>query len=218
MRNLRYPQQRKKKRVVVFALGILALSLTFFVGKLLISTVWPNSTTADASAYDIQQALERAKPLAQEVEYPTGPLAASVRFDKLVVNKAERRLYAYAAGKVVRVYGVALGFAPVGAKEVEGDGKTPEGKYSIISKSTQSAYYKNLKISYPNATDTVKAAQLNASAGGDIFIHGLAPEFAFLGVAHRASDWTLGCIAISNPEIDELFAKTPVGTPIELVP
>ena len=118
----------------------------------------------------------------------------------------------------MRVYYVALGTSPVGAKQFQGDRKTPEGTYTINDKNPNSAYYKNMGLSYPNDADREFARKQNKSPGGDIKIHGLAPSFAELGATHRLSDWTYGCIAVTNPEIDELYAHTPVGTPIEIRP
>jgi murein L,D-transpeptidase YafK len=150
--------------------------------------------------------------------YPQGALPAALRFDKLLLEKSSRRLTAFAHGKAVRVYLVALGENPVGHKESEGDKRTPEGRYRIDDKNTRSAYHKNLGISYPNAQDRARAAAAGKKPGGNIKIHGLAPRFAHLGQAHRLTDWTFGCIAVTNPEIEELFARTEMGTPVEIIP
>lgn len=152
------------------------------------------------------------------VEYPAGDLPDALTFDRLEVKKAERRMMAYSRGRLVRVYVIALGENPVGRKRYEGDRKTPEGKYTINGKNPNSAYYKNLGISYPDAQDRKAAAALGKSPGGDIKIHGLAPEFASLGKAHRNSDWTWGCIAVTNEEMEELYNRTPIGIGIEIKP
>jgi hypothetical protein len=151
-------------------------------------------------------------------EYPQGPLPESLMFDKLLLEKAKRRLTAYAKGKAVRVYLVALGENPLGHKQFQGDKRTPEGNYTINDKNPRSAYYKNIGISYPNAQDRERAKKMHKSPGGDIKIHGLAPHFAAMGPAHRATDWTYGCIAVTNPEMEEIFLRTPVGIPIEILP
>jgi hypothetical protein len=156
--------------------------------------------------------------LGADAAYPQGLLPAGLEFDRLLLEKKARRLTAYFEGKPARVYLVALGFAPEGHKEVEGDGKTPEGQYYIDSKNPRSAYYKNLGISYPNEVDREHAAELGQSPGGDIKIHGLAPMYAALGQAHRLTDWTYGCIAVDNEAMEELYQRTPVGTPILIVP
>jgi murein L,D-transpeptidase YafK len=138
--------------------------------------------------------------------------------DRIVVRKSERMLEAYSGGRVIVTYHVALGKNPVGAKHEAGDNKTPEGTYTINAKSATSKYHKNLGISYPNAADIGTAAQLGKSPGGDIKIHGLQNGLGFLGRWQTLRDWTAGCIAISNREIDDLYAHTPIGTPVEIDP
>lgn len=138
--------------------------------------------------------------------------------DKLVVLKSKRQLLAYSDGKLLKTYRVALGQNPVGAKQVEGDRKTPEGQYTINDKNLHSAYHKNLGISYPNAQDKAEARLLGKPAGGLIKIHGMRNGHGYLGLFHTFTDWTLGCIAVTNAEVDELYAHTPIGTPIEIKP
>ncbi|MCP4924183.1 MAG: L,D-transpeptidase family protein, partial [bacterium] len=120
--------------------------------------------------------------------------------------------------KILETYRVALGFDPKDHKQQEGDGRTPEGKYKISWKNAGSRFYKSLKISYPNAQDRRHAKALGVSPGGDVFIHGLGKEFSFLGVTHRLRDWTLGCVAVTNGEIDEIWKRVDQGTPIEILP
>ena len=145
-------------------------------------------------------------------------LPIELQFDRLVVDKAEHRLTAYAGGEPLRVYCIALGPNPVGHKEREGDGKTPEGLYFVDDKNPNSKFYKNLGVSYPNEADRAAAAKLGVSPGGAIKIHGLPPGEERLGEVHWMQDWTAGCIGVSNEEIDELYAHTPIGTPIEIRP
>ncbi len=145
-------------------------------------------------------------------------LPADLQFDRLIVDKQARRLLAYAEGVAVREYRIALGWAPEGHKQVEGDGRTPEGIYFVDDKNPNSRYYKNLGVSYPSAADREAAVALGASPGGDIKIHGLPAGWEHLGEVHWMRDWTAGCIAVSNEEIDELYARTPVGTAIEIRP
>lgn len=125
--------------------------------------------------------------------------------DTLVVDKAERIMSAYAQGKLVKTYQIALGFTPKGHKQFEGDGKTPEGEYTINDRNPHSGYHKNLGVSYPNKQDRAFAASQNKSAGGDIKIHGLPNRMLNIGSLHRQFDWTDGCIAVTNEEIDELY-------------
>lgn len=137
---------------------------------------------------------------------------------RLVVAKSVRKLYAYHNDKLVRAYSVALGFSPTGHKEKEGDGKTPEGLYHIVSKNNKSRYHLSLKISYPNNDDTARARQKGVSPGGEIMIHGLMKGLSLVGSLHTLHDWTLGCVAVTNDEIEEIFRATPIGTPIEIRP
>ncbi|RMH43444.1 MAG: hypothetical protein D6688_09090 [Alphaproteobacteria bacterium] len=132
---------------------------------------------------------------------------------RLAVFKSSRRLYVFHDDAVLRAYDVALGFAPEGDKTAEGDGRTPEGSYVIDRKNPESDFYLSLGISYPNARDIEEARARGLEPGGDIFIHGQAGLF---GV--RKGDWTAGCIAVTNPEMRELYAMVPVGTPIDIYP
>lgn len=145
-------------------------------------------------------------------------LPGRTQIDRLVVRKSERRLEAYAKGKLVKTYTIALGKEPLGDKRFQGDNKTPEGLYTINDKNPYSGYHKNLGISYPNASDRREAARLGQPVGGDIKIHGLPNKTPFIGKWHRLMDWTAGCIAVTNKEIDELYKAVPVGTPIEILP
>jgi murein L,D-transpeptidase YafK len=148
----------------------------------------------------------------------SAPLPPGVEIDKLIVEKSKREMHALCNGTVVKTYSIALGSAPEGHKEYEGDMKTPEGIYTIDSKNPKSAYYLNLGISYPNATDRTHAASIGKSPGGDIKIHGLKNGMGYIGKAHLLSDWTHGCIALTNEEMEELFKAVPLGTTIEIKP
>lgn len=150
--------------------------------------------------------------------YPEAKLSPGTQIDQLVVDKSERKLMAYSNGKLVKTYTVSLGGQPEGHKESEGDKKTPEGHYFINAKNPNSGYHKNLGISYPNKEDIKKAKQLGQPAGGDVKIHALKNGRGFIGKLHRWSDWTLGCIAVTNEEIDELYSSVKVGTPIDIKP
>jgi len=102
--------------------------------------------------------------------------------------------------------------------EREGDARTPEGHYTIDSKTAASHYHKGLHVSYPNAEDRKRAAKLGASPGGAIMIHGLPNGKGWVGAGHRLYDWTLGCIAVTDEEIDEIWELVTVGTPVEIRP
>jgi murein L,D-transpeptidase YafK len=143
---------------------------------------------------------------------------ARLQADHIVIVKSARSLTLLRQGKVLKTYKVALGSDPIGPKTREGDGKTPEGEYRISSKNQHSQFHLSLRISYPNASDREQARKLGADPGGDIFIHGLPPEWAWLGAAHRKRDWTAGCVAVTNAEIEEIWAAVPIGTPVEIKP
>lgn len=148
--------------------------------------------------------------------YPQGSLATNASIDSIVVEKAQHSMSVYDHGELLKTYRVALGSHPIGHKEREGDGKTPEGRYTIFSKTTQSRFHKNLGVSYPNAADIAHAKAGGYSPGGNIKIHGL--QFGNVGRMHTLYDWTAGCIAVTNEEIDELYEHVAVGTSILILP
>ncbi|MFO1037232.1 MAG: L,D-transpeptidase family protein [Geminicoccaceae bacterium] len=144
--------------------------------------------------------------------------AATGRADRLIVVKSARRLYVLADGRELATYRVALGREPIGTKLYEGDGRTPEGDYRVDARNPASGFYRALRISYPNAVDRARAKALGQRAGGLVMIHGLPPERAGFGADQWKFDWTNGCIAVSNREMDELWARVEVGTPVEIRP
>ena len=122
------------------------------------------------------------------------------------------------AGKEIKTYKIALGPNSVGPKTRQGDHRTPEGLYRIDAKNAHSRFHLSLHVSYPNADDRERARKLGVSPGGDIMIHGLPDQYAYLGALHRNYDWTDGCIAVSNAEIEEIWKLVPVGTVVEIRP
>jgi murein L,D-transpeptidase YafK len=150
--------------------------------------------------------------------YPENNLPSNIQIDKLVVYKSKRQMLAYSNGQLLKTYKISLGKQPIGDKQFEGDKKTPEGFYLINDKNAHSGYHKNLGISYPNKDDIYNAKQLGKSTGGDVKIHGLKNNQGFINKFHRWFDWTLGCIALTNEEIDELYQSVKIGTPIEIKP
>ena len=138
--------------------------------------------------------------------------------DKIIVIKSSRTMTLLHGGKVLKTYKVALGTVPVGPKQLEGDHKTPEGVYTIDAKNPQSRFHLALHVSYPETADRERAHRRGARPGGAIMIHGLAKEFASLGALHRQTDWTDGCIAVTNAEIDEIWKLVAVGTRMEIRP
>lgn len=146
--------------------------------------------------------------------YFNAVLPAQIVIDSIVVEKKSHILMVFNQGVLLKKYRVALGTQPVGHKQFEGDRKTPEGLYYINGKNPNSSYYKNLGISYPNANDLAYAKTYGKSAGGDVKIHGLPPSWADLGKTQCENDWTWGCIALSNEEMEELYTHVKIGSPI----
>ncbi len=142
----------------------------------------------------------------------------SVGADRVIVYKQERKLVLLSQGKELRSYKVALGSEAVGPKTRQGDHRTPEGSYVLDGRNPNSHFYKAFHISYPNLKDIAAAKKLGVSPGGDIMLHGLAKEYAWVGKAHLLHDWTDGCIAVTNEEMDEIWRLVRVGTPIDIKP
>jgi murein L,D-transpeptidase YafK len=138
--------------------------------------------------------------------------------DKILIEKKERRLTLISKGKVLQTYKIALGGNPNGPKERQGDNKTPEGTYVIDSRNRDSRYHLSLHISYPNEKDKKRAKQLGVSPGGDIMIHGIKNGFSWVGDLHTDVDWTKGCIAVTDEEIEEIDKLAPNGTIVEIRP
>lgn len=147
-----------------------------------------------------------------------GTALTPLHADRVVVLKSERALRLVNHGRVIKAYKVALGGDPIGPKTRQGDHKTPEGSYVLDFRNAHSKFYKAIHISYPSARDRAAAREQGASPGGDVFLHGLPNGFGYLGAAHRLKDWTDGCIAVTNAEIDEIWGAVPDGTPIEIQP
>ncbi len=154
-------------------------------------------------------------------ELQAQPLKNIPSITLIKVYKAKRYLELLHGDQVVKRYPIRLGFAPIGHKTTEGDGKTPEGNYRIDYRNPNSAFYKSLHISYPNAQDQQQARQRGVSAGGDVMIHGSAPQMGDQGqplyryMPHE--DWTFGCVAVSNAAMDEIWQLVKDGVAIEII-
>lgn len=148
----------------------------------------------------------------------TSPLYALPHADRIIVHKKAHTMELLHGGQVIKTYKIALGRNPVGPKQREGDFRTPEGVYVIDSRNAKSQYHRSMHISYPNATDRERARKHHVSPGGDVMIHGLPNGYGYLGAAHRRWDWTYGCIAVTDEEIDEIWKLVDNGTPIEILP
>jgi murein L,D-transpeptidase YafK len=141
-----------------------------------------------------------------------------VEADKIVVVKSTHTMTLYSKGSVLRTYRFALGRGPGHAKQRQGDHETPEGAYMIDAKNAHSRFHLALHISYPNPDDKRRAQKLGVAPGGDIMIHGIENGLGWAGPLQRDIDWTDGCIALTDPEIDEVWKLVSIGTPIEIRP
>ena len=145
-------------------------------------------------------------------------VSTNLQADRVLVEKKARRMILFAKGKAIKQYRIALGRSPEGPKTQKGDCKTPEGTYFIESRNSKSVYHANLRISYPNSSDIRRAKELGVEPGGDIMIHGIRKGFGWIGRLHRIVDWTRGCIAVTNEEIEEILRLVPNGTQVEIRP
>jgi murein L,D-transpeptidase YafK len=141
---------------------------------------------------------------------PSGPI------DRIYIDKSEHWMAVYRGGEVIREFRVALGVGGLKPKSRVGDGRVPEGVYTISAHNPDSAYHLALRISYPTPEQSAAAAERGITAGGDIMIHGLPNGHEGIGSRHRMSDWTDGCIAVTNREVEWLYMATPDGTPVEI--
>lgn len=149
----------------------------------------------------------------------TAPHAAPTqKVDSILILKKDHVMELLAGGKVIRTYKVALGRGGLAPKQKEGDARTPEGHYTIDSRNEESHYHKALHISYPSVADRERATKQGVPPGGAIMIHGLPNGLGWTGAAHRMYDWTLGCVAVTDDEIDEIWQMVPIGTPVEIRP
>ncbi len=145
-------------------------------------------------------------------------ISKNERADQVIVLKSQHSMTLLSHGRAIKVYKVALGKGSGGPKRKLGDHETPEGKYIIDSKNPKSRFHLALHVSYPNASDRMKAQAAGLPTGGDIMIHGVQKQFAWIGSLQHEVDWTDGCIAVTNPEIEEVSRLVLVGTPIEIKP
>lgn len=138
--------------------------------------------------------------------------------DKVVVHKSERRLYLMRHGEVLRSYRISLGLMPEGPKARAGDFRTPEGHYLLTHRNPRSDYFLSILVSYPNDQDEERARRERVDPGGSIMIHGLPNSLRHLPSYYEKSDWTDGCIALSDSDMVEVWLMTRENTPIEILP
>ena len=144
-------------------------------------------------------------------EWPPKLAPAAERADEIQVDKSERRMELLRKGKVIKTYRILLGDAPAGHKRQQGDERTPEGRYRITFRNDKSRFHLSLRVSYPDEADREQARARGVDPGGDIMIHGGTPPGYW-------RDWTDGCIALTNRQIEEVWRLVPVGTPITISP
>lgn len=147
-------------------------------------------------------------------EKPAAPIASPV--ERILIEKSARRMTVWQRDGAPREFKIALGFAPDGTKVKQGDGKTPEGLFKVDRLNDRSKFHLSLGLNYPRPQDRAAARKLGVSPGGDIMIHGQPNQLP--DTMRVKGDWTAGCVAVTNPEIREVFAHTAIGTPVEIVP
>lgn len=149
--------------------------------------------------------------------WPVPALRAGAVADRVLIEKSDRTLTLYSKGTVLRTYLVALGRTS-GAKEREGDGKTPDGVYRVVEHKRDSAFHRALRLSYPETKDLTRARVLGVNPGSDIMIHGLQNGLGWIGRLQHKVDWTAGCIAVTDPEIEQIYDAVRDGTVVEIRP
>ena len=177
--------------VTIFALSLLCLPLSVDAEKMLLSSV---------------------QGQVEDIYMP------SVQADLVVVEKSARLLTLFKDRKPIRSYKIALGRSPKGAKVRQGDRRTPEGFYTIDGRNPKSRFHLSLHVSYPNARDLEIAELLSVHAGNGIAIHGVSEDYEWMGRYHASLNWTDGCIAVTNEEIEEIWQLVPDGTEIHIKP
>ena len=138
--------------------------------------------------------------------------------DHVQIKKAARKLLLIRDGQVYETFSISLGGHPTGPKLCEGDERTPEGRYTIDARNAGSGFHRSLHISYPSPDDVARSRRAGCAPGGAIMIHGIKNGLGWLGRLHRAMDWTDGCVAVTDREMDEIWGSVRVGTPVEILP
>lgn len=202
-----------RKIILVFCFGMLSLGLQVSSAQAgMIQNLLQSLKQQSVPAAPAHQAVGKGGIPAQEL------LANGVKADEIVVFKSERRLELRKAGRILRSYRIALGRNPIGHKLYQGDNRTPEGRYKIDMRNPRSAFYRSLRISYPDSTDQDVALTVGLRPGDWIMIHGIKNGVAPSQLGHPYRDWTNGCIALTNREMDEVWNSVAVGTPITIWP
>jgi len=204
---------RQDSEMMVFSINNVAIKDT---------TITTQQTQIKTLQHDVKSKENEISTLQKKIEaLEQKVFATAIRkgsADRIVIEKKQRRLKLISKGEVLKTYKIALGGDPNGPKVRQGDNKTPEGTYVIDSVNKNSRHYLALHISYPNERDKKRAKELGVSPGGDIMIHGIKNGFSWVGDAHTEVDWTQGCIAVRDEEIEEIYKVAPIGTIVEIRP
>jgi lipoprotein-anchoring transpeptidase ErfK/SrfK len=216
-----------------FAGKFMRTVLSFFLGTVAFAAVFAFVNRAPQTPNPVQVArLEisedaelppqrfdpQLQPSPQLAPVPVPPVKPIGKADLIKLDKSDRQLQLLRDGEVIAAYAVALGDAPEGAKQKQGDERTPEGQYLIDWRNPRSHYFLSLHISYPDAKDKARAAKAGVDPGGEIMIHGQPNGFVVAGPALQSFDWTDGCIAVTNDVMQQIWDAVPDGTPIEISP
>jgi len=222
-----YPESgyRKDSELMIFNIdNVIAKDTTIAAQQTLIETLRQGIESSGNEISTLQKRIEALEQEVRKKEAENSKLQTEVLIlrkataDRILIEKKERLLTLFSKGKALKTYKIALGGNPNGPKERQGDSKTPEGTYVIDSRNKDSRYHLSLHISYPNEKDRKRAKQLGVSPGGDIMIHGIKNGFSWVGDLHTEVDWTKGCIAVTDEEIEELDKLVPNGTIVEIRP
>lgn len=202
------------------------MSKSRFFSFIIVGFLSSSFAVAQASSRALDKNQQLCQNLHESSERTLPPSSNSVKLNKapdlIFIEKSQRRLTVFNKDQALKQYHVSLGYMPMGAKTAEGDGRTPEGAYTIEYKNPNSQFHLSLKISYPNALDIERARIFGVDPGGDIMIHGFPEEDFYLKVAtflhNKMANWTQGCVAVTNAEIEELYALVKVGTRVQICP
>lgn len=187
----------------------------------LIALLLPVAGWTDISTSNVDDSSRQAQPTVPSVapEPGLGGMSASLpTADQIIVRKSERRLYLMRHGEVLRTYRVALGLQPEGPKERAGDFRTPEGRYYLTRRNPRSDYFLSIQVSYPNEQDIRRAQREHVDPGGSIMLHGLPNSLRHPPEYYAKSDWTDGCIALSDADMVEVWMLTQDNIPIDIRP
>jgi len=217
-----YPgsEYRQNSEMMIFNIRNVALKdTTIAAQQVLIETLQHKVQGKENEIVTLQKTIEAFEKKIEALEKKFFDYAIQKgSVDRILIEKSTRRLMLISQGEVLKSYKIALGGNPIGPKERQGDNKTPEGIYVIDGRNKDSRFHLSLRISYPNEKDKKRAKELGVSPGGDIMIHGIKNGLSWVGDAHTGIDWTKGCIAVTDQEIEEIDKLAPKGTVVEIRP